>query len=197
MHAHQIETTTHVSRAVTPNRRRRAWVAVPVAMGALALVAACQPYGGTSNAASSAAAPSSSAAPAGGGAVIAPASTGLGMILVDAQGRTIYDFANDTGSTSTCNGECAHDWMPVAAPAAVPASVSGVPAELGSTKRDDGTQQLTVAGHPVYTFEGDSAPGQTNGNGIVLNGGLWTVVSPDGSPLAADRSSSGSSSSGY
>ena len=197
MHAHQIETTTHVSRAVTPNRRRRAWVAVPVAMGALALVAACQPYGGASNAASSAAAPSSSAAPAGGGAVIASASTGLGMILVNAQGRTIYDFANDTGSTSTCNGECAHDWMPVVAPAAVPASVSGVPAELGSTKRDDGTQQLTVAGHPVYTFEGDSAPGQTNGNGINLNGGLWTVVAPDGSPLATDSSSSGSSSSGY
>jgi predicted lipoprotein with Yx(FWY)xxD motif len=190
MHAHQVETTTHVSRADTPNRRRRAWVAAPIAMGALALAAACQPYAGTSNAASS-------AAPPAGGAVIASASTGLGMILVDAQGRTIYDFANDTGSRSTCNGECAHDWMPVAAPAAVPASVSGVPAELGSTKRDDGTQQLTVAGHPVYTFEGDSAPGQTNGNGINLNGGLWTAVSPDGSPLTADGSSAGSSSSGY
>jgi predicted lipoprotein with Yx(FWY)xxD motif len=190
MHTHQVETTTHVSRADTPNRRRRAWVAAPIAMGALALAAACQPYAGTSNAASS-------AAPPAGGAVIASASTGLGMILVDAQGRTIDDFANDTGSRSTCNGECAHDWMPVAAPAAVPASVSGVPAELGSTKRDDGTQQLTVAGHPVYTFEGDSAPGQTNGNGINLNGGLWTAVSPDGSPLTADGSSAGSSSSGY
>jgi hypothetical protein len=79
--------------------------------------------------------------------------------------------------------------MPVAAPDTLPTSLPGVPAELGSTKRDDGTQQLTVAGHPVYTFEGDSKPGQTNGNGITLNGGLWTAVSPNGSPVAASSSS--------
>jgi len=78
----------------------------------------------------------------------------------------------------------------VAAPEALPASLPGVPAELGSTTRTDGTKQLTVAGHPVYTFQGDSAPGQTNGNGITLNGGLWTVVSPQGSSLAAASSQS-------
>jgi predicted lipoprotein with Yx(FWY)xxD motif len=186
MHAHQIQTTSHVRRPTVPHRRRRTWVAVPLGMGVLALTAACGgSYGGPSNAASSTSAPASTA----DGAVIAAASTGLGTILVAADGRTVYDFANDTGSTSTCNGECAHDWMPVAAPDALPASLPGVQAELGSTRRDDGTQQLTVAGHPVYTFEGDSKPGQTNGNGITLNGGLWTAVSPDGSPLAAGASS--------
>jgi predicted lipoprotein with Yx(FWY)xxD motif len=194
MHDQRIQTTLHVRRPIAPNRRRRTWFAVPVAMGALALTAACQPYSGTSNAASSAApAPSSAAA----GAVLATETTDLGTVLVNAEGRTVYDFANDKGSTSTCNGECAHDWMPVAAPGALPASVTGVSAHLGSTTRDDGTQQLTVAGHPVYTFEGDSAPGQTNGNGITLNGGRWTAVSPNGSPLGAKTASSGAPSYGY
>jgi predicted lipoprotein with Yx(FWY)xxD motif len=55
---------------------------------------------------------------------------------------------------------------------------------LGTTTRSDGSHQLSVAGHPVYTFSGDSAPGQTNGQGINLNGGLWTVVSPSGAPDA-------------
>jgi predicted lipoprotein with Yx(FWY)xxD motif len=187
MYAPRIETTPHAGRPTVPNRRRRTWAAVPIGMGALALMAACGggSYGGQSSAGSSSPAPASSA----GEAVVAAASTGLGTVLVDAQGMTVYDFANDTGSTSTCNGACAHDWMPVAAPDATPTSVAGVPAELGSTRRDDGTQQLTVAGHPVYTFEGDSKPGQTNGNGITLNGGLWTAVSPSGAPVAASASS--------
>jgi predicted lipoprotein with Yx(FWY)xxD motif len=187
MNAHQIETTRQAGRAGATGGRRRLWVAVPVAIGALALTAACSsPYGGTSSAGSTAPA-QASAAP---GAVVAAASTKLGTVLVNGEGRTVYDFANDTGSMSTCNGGCAQTWLPVAAPEALPASLPGVPAELGSTTRTDGTKQLTVAGHPVYTFQGDSAPGQTNGNGITLNGGLWTVVSPQGSSLAAASSQS-------
>jgi predicted lipoprotein with Yx(FWY)xxD motif len=133
-------------------------------------------------------------APAAAGAVVAPASTALGTILVDAAGRTVYDFANDRGGTSTCNGGCAQTWLPVAAPDVLPAALAGVPAKVGSTERSDGTKQLTVAGHPVYTFAGDDAPGQTNGDGLTLNGGLWTVVSPNGSQLSA---ASSSSSTGY
>ncbi|HLM05157.1 MAG TPA: hypothetical protein VK402_08240 [Blastococcus sp.] len=190
MHIRQIETDLQVRTPTLHGRRRRLWVAVPVAMGALALTAACSsPYGGTSSAASSAPAQGSAAA----GAVVAAASTDLGTILVNAKGRTVYDFANDTGSTSTCNGGCAQIWLPVAAPDALPASLPGVPAELGSTTRTDGTTQLTVAGHPVYTYDGDNEPGETNGDGLTLNGGLWTVVSPDGSPGAAASSSSGAS----
>jgi predicted lipoprotein with Yx(FWY)xxD motif len=192
MNAHRTPTTLHVSRPTVPNGRRRTWVAVPIGLGALALAAACQPYGGTSNAASSASAPASAAA----GAVVGPSSTSLGTILVNAEGRTVYDFANDTGGMSTCNGGCAQTWLPVAAPDSLPASLPGVPAALGSTMRSDGSKQLTVAGHPVYTFDGDSAPGQTNGEGLTLNGGLWTVVSPEGSAPAA-RSSSSAPSYGY
>jgi predicted lipoprotein with Yx(FWY)xxD motif len=184
MHTRQIDTDPQVRDPAVQNRRRPLWVVVPVAVGALAVTAACgSPYGGTSSA------PAQGSAAAG--AVIARASTDLGTILVDAKGRTVYDFANDSGSTSTCNGACAQTWLPVAAPDALPASLPGVPAELGSTTRTDGTTQLTVGGHPVYTFDGDSGPGQTNGDGLTLNGGLWTVVSPDGSPGAAGSSSSG------
>jgi predicted lipoprotein with Yx(FWY)xxD motif len=185
VNTHQIQTTRQVGRPAARKRLGRTSMAVPLAMGALALMAACQPYGGTSTAASSASAPASAAT----GALVAPSSTGLGTILVDAKGRTVYDFANDTGSMSTCTGSCAQEWLPVTAPDAMPAPVAAVPAELGSTERSDGTRQLTVAGHPVYTFTGDSARGQTNGNGITLNGGLWTAVSPDGSPLGTGSSS--------
>jgi predicted lipoprotein with Yx(FWY)xxD motif len=69
------------------------------------------------------------------------------------------------------------------APAALSASLPGVTGKLGVATRSDGGRQLSVAGHPVYTFVGDSAPGQTNGQGVALNGGLWTVVSPAGAPL--------------
>lgn len=184
MHDHENETSLTVG-ASTRRRLGRRWIAVPFAMGALALTAACNPYTAPSTAGASAPAPAATGAP------IAAASTGLGTVLVNRQGRTVYDFANDTGSTSTCNGSCSETWMPVAAPATLPASLPGVPAKLGSTQRDDGIEQLTVAGHPVYTFEGDTAPGQTNGNGLTLNGGLWTAVSPQGTSPATGAASSG------
>src|SRR3954454_6472996 len=134
MHAQENEETMHVrSSSAGPRTDRPALrkglrgslLAVPVAMGGLALLAACGPYGGTQTAAS--------AAPAAGGAVVATASTDLGRILVDSHGRTVYDFANDTAGVSTCDGACAQEWMPVAAPDTLPASLPGVPAVLGST----------------------------------------------------------------
>ena len=185
MHATESENTTRAGGPQVRNGRRRMWVAVPIAMGALALTAACTPYG-TSTAASTAAAPTSLPP----GTIVAPAATGLGTILVNGAGRTVYDFANDTAGMSTCTGACSQTWSPVAAPDVPVTSLPGVPASVGSTQRSDGTQQLTVGGHPIYTFAGDTAPGQTNGQGITLNGGLWTVLSPKGAPVAAGSESS-------
>ncbi|HEY6748580.1 MAG TPA: hypothetical protein VI357_23030 [Mycobacteriales bacterium] len=128
--------------------------------------------------------------------VISAQATSLGTILVDARGRTVYDFANDKGGVSTCTGMCAANWLFVPAPAPMPKSVPGVTGKLGTTARADGAHQLTVAGHPVYTFAGDSAPGQTNGQRIVLDGGLWTVVSPAGAPLPDARPAGGGSAPG-
>jgi predicted lipoprotein with Yx(FWY)xxD motif len=185
MHTHDSETTGQVRDRRTHHHRGRLWAAVPLALGTLTLAAACGGSdGGTSTAASSA----SASPPTATGAALAAASTGIGTVLVDGTGLTVYDFANDTGSTSTCTGGCAKIWRPVAAPDPLPASLAGVPAALGHTARTDGTEQLTVGGHPVYTYQGDDAPGQTNGNGLTLNGGLWTAVTPDGSPLAAGSS---------
>jgi len=65
---------------------------------------------------------------------------------------------------------------------------------LGSIARDDGSRQLTAAQHPLYTFTGDTAPGQITGHGRSLDGGLWTAVSPDGSPVPTTEGSSPSNS---
>jgi len=160
---------------------------VSLALATLALTAACSgPYGGTSSAATPAVAD-------GTAAVVATASTELGTILVDGTKRTVYEFANDTGSTSTCDGGCASIWPPVVAPDTVPASLPGVSGHLGSTTRPDGSEQLTIAGHPVYTYSGDDAPGDTNGQDLQLNGGVWNVVSPAGSPVSGNGPSSAGS----
>jgi predicted lipoprotein with Yx(FWY)xxD motif len=171
-------------------RQRRgrgpAWAPVPIALAAVALTAACGgSYGGTA-----AAAPQTAAD--GTVALVATASTGLGTILVNGTGRSVYEFARDTGSTSTCDGGCASIWPPLVAPDTLPPSLPGVSGQLGSTTRTDGSRQLTIAGHPVYTYSGDNAPGDTNGQGIQLNGGVWNVVSPAGSPVTGSGPSSSS-----
>jgi predicted lipoprotein with Yx(FWY)xxD motif len=153
--------------------RTRDVVLVSLTTAGLVLTAACGSSDGSG--------PPSSAPPATGDAVSAQ-STQLGTILVDGRGRTVYVFANDQVDQSTCDAACAADWPPVAAPSTLPASLPGVTGELGTATRSDGNHQLTVAGHPLYTFSGDSAAGQTNGQGITLNGGLWTVVLPSGQP---------------
>jgi predicted lipoprotein with Yx(FWY)xxD motif len=91
-------------------------------------------------------------------------------VLTSAKGFTLYWFAPDTPSKSNCNGGCAAYWPPVTG---TPAAGPGVPGKLGTIKRSDGTMQATYNGHPLYTYIGDTAPGQAHGNNINLNGGLW------------------------
>jgi predicted lipoprotein with Yx(FWY)xxD motif len=156
-----------------------------IGVAALALaVAACSGSASNGTTTPASAAASAAAAPATGQAIAAQ-STSLGVILVDGSGRTVYEFANDTNGTSACNDACAANWPPVAAPSPLPASMSGVTGALGVITRQDGTSQLTIAGHPLYTFAGDTAPGQTNGQGKVLDGGLWTVATAAGAPVTS------------
>ena len=91
-------------------------------------------------------------------------------VLTSAKGFTLYWFAPDTPAKSNCNGGCAAYWPPVTG---TPAAGPGVPGKLGTIKRSDGTTQATYNGHPLYTYIGDSAPGQAHGNNLNLNGGLW------------------------
>ena len=170
----------HLLEAGTIRRRGRHVAVVGVAAAALALtVAGCSNGSGRSSGAAPAA-----PTPTASSATVSAQPTSLGMIIVNAQGRTVYVFANDKASASTCTGACAANWPFVLAPASLPASLPGVTGMLGTTTRTGGARQLTIAGHPVYTFAGDSAPGQTTGQGKVAFGGLWTVVSPAGAPEA-------------
>jgi predicted lipoprotein with Yx(FWY)xxD motif len=94
-------------------------------------------------------------------------------VLANGKGFTLYSFAPDTSTTSKCYGSCAAYWPPVIGSSAVD---SGLPGKTGTIKRTDGSLQLTYNGHPLYTYIGDSAPGQASGNNLNLNGGLWLVV---------------------
>jgi len=113
-----------------------------------------------------------------------PASTGLKTalttakiggvtVLTNASGFTLYWFAPDPPARSACYGTCAGYWPPVTG---TPAAGPGIPGTLGTIKRSDGTTQVTYNGHPLYTYVGDTAPGQAFGNNLNLNGGLWHEV---------------------
>jgi predicted lipoprotein with Yx(FWY)xxD motif len=127
---------------------------------------------------------------------VAIATTDLGEVLVDSDGRTLYIFESDNGSESTCYDSCAENWPPLLAQGA-PGAGSGVDASLlGTTERTDGTMQATYNDRPLYRYAGDQATGDTNGQGV---GDVWFVVGADGQPIttAAGQNASGSSSSGY
>jgi len=109
------------------------------------------------------------------GAGVSTASTDLGTVLVDPAGMTVYAFLNDTDGESTCYDDCAATWPAVPADAAISSDLDA--SMFGSTTRTDGTEQLTVAGQPLYTFAPDEAPGDTGGQGI---GEVWFVVGADG-----------------
>jgi predicted lipoprotein with Yx(FWY)xxD motif len=146
---------------------------------------------------SSSASPTSPKTQAGSTATVATAKTDLGNILVDAQGRTLYLFKKDTGTTSTCTGACATFWPPLIAKGA-PTTGSGAVASLvGTSKRSDGASQVTYNGHPVYLYTGDQKAGDTTGQGIVAFGATWYVVSPSGTQVTASSSNGGGSGSGY
>jgi predicted lipoprotein with Yx(FWY)xxD motif len=154
--------------------------------GALAL-AACGSSSSSSTSTTGSAYPSTStpkSSPRPTSASVVGTTTGpLGTFLVDSQGRALYLFNADHGAQSTCNGACATAWPPL--------TTSGMPkvggkarsSLLGTTKRANGTTEVTYAGHPLYTFAGDSAPGQTNGQGSAAFGAPWWVVSPTGQAI--------------
>lgn len=169
-------------------RNTRRWAVVgPLAVAAVALVAAgCSSASGNSpgrSAASSAAtaapAPASSA-PTAAAAVMA-GHTSLGTVLTDRRGITVYLFEKDAGPVSSCYGACASAWPPVAAAGGqLTAGAGANQALLGTTARTDGKTQLTYAGHPLYYFVGDSKPGDTTGQGLQNFGGGWDVLTPAG-----------------
>ena len=163
------------SRAAS-GRGRHPWrtggLASAAVIAAALSVAAC---GSSSPGSSGAASASPSAASGSGSSGSALKTTTINgvTLLTNAQGFTLYMFAPDTAGTSKCNGSCAQVWPPVNGPVTAGPGVIGT---LGTITRANGATQATYDGHPLYTYIGDSAPGQASGNNLNLNGGLWHIV---------------------
>jgi predicted lipoprotein with Yx(FWY)xxD motif len=104
----------------------------------------------------------------------------LGQILVGANGKTVYVFLADVGTTSHCNGSCANNWPPVTTTGAPKAAGGVSQALLGTTKRANGTTQVTYHGHPLYYFIADTGPGMANGEGLSAFGAIWEIINAAG-----------------
>jgi predicted lipoprotein with Yx(FWY)xxD motif len=130
------------------------------------------------------------AAAASGASVIKTSKGDPGTFLVDSAGRTLYLWVADTGSTSTCSGACAQAWPPLTTKGAPKASGGAKASLLGTSKRSDGTLQVTYAGHPLYYFEGDSKPGQVKGQESKAFGADWLVVGANGKAIESDGDNS-------
>jgi predicted lipoprotein with Yx(FWY)xxD motif len=124
-------------------------------------------------------------APATGSATISSRMTSLGQILVDGNGMTIYLFEKDKGTTSMCDSSCARFWPPVTTSGAPKAGSGVIAAKLGTTKRADGTTEVTYNGHPLYLYAGDKSAGDVTGQGLNAFGALWYVLSPTGQAITS------------
>jgi predicted lipoprotein with Yx(FWY)xxD motif len=119
-----------------------------------------------------ASAPQAATSASAGGSLQA-ATIGGHRVIVNSRGFTLYLFAPDSATASKCYGSCAAYWPPVKGPVTAGPGVTGT---IGTIRRTDGSLQATYDGHPLYTYIGDSAVGQNNGNNLDLSGGYWYDV---------------------
>jgi predicted lipoprotein with Yx(FWY)xxD motif len=127
-----------------------------------------------------------SAATQTGSATIRTHTSSLGKILVDSNGRTLYLFAKDKRGKSACSGACAAYWPPLLTRGKPIARAGAKPSLLGTTRRSDGSTQVTYAGHPLYRFALDTKAGQTNGEGLNDFGAEWDAVTAAGKHAEKD-----------
>jgi len=117
---------------------------------------------------------------------VSTAQTRLGRIIVDGRGRTLYLFEKDRHGRSSCSGACASYWPPLLANGKPTATHGARQSLLGTTKRANGSRQVTYAGHPIYHFVQDTKRGQTNGEGMKAFGGSWYALTPAGKKIDRD-----------
>ena len=159
-------------------------LALPAALTLLALALVAAGCGGDDNNSSSGGGVyggGSSQTTGGGGGVVSVADNSkLGKILVDSGGNTLYLFKKDKGGKSACSGACAQVWPPLTT-SGQPKVQGGAKSSLVSTfKRDDGSTQVVYNNWPLYTYTGDSKPGDTNGNDFEQFGAEWYALTPAG-----------------
>jgi len=169
-------------------------LALPTVLAAAGAAAACSTAAAAPSPTSTVSAVHTVAAVTTSKTQLKTAKIGRATVLTTSKGFTLYWFAPDTPTKSNCNGSCAQIWPPVKGPA----TASGVKGKFATIKRSNGSVQATYNGHPLYTFTGDTAPGQAKGNGLNVNGGVWHEVASSGTAKHGGGSSSGSGGSyGY
>jgi len=131
------------------------------------------------------------------GALVTLRKTGLGAILVDTRGRTLYLFEKDRNGASMCNSACAKYWPPFTSTAAPRAGKGVRQSLLRLTRSGNGPRQVTYAGHPLYRFVGDKRVGQTAGEGLDEFGAEWYAVAADGHTVEKSATGSHASGGGY
>jgi predicted lipoprotein with Yx(FWY)xxD motif len=178
-----------------------------IALGVTLLAAGCASSGSTaSSAVPAAGAASASSAPASGSSASAAAATGTvittrsgsaGTFLTDGTGRTVYLWVADSKDKSTCSSACAKYWSPVPATGTVTASGGALASDLSTITGTDGKTQVAYEGHPLYYFTGDSAAGQTSGQGSDGFGAKWWLVAPSGTAITSSGTATTPTHSSY
>jgi predicted lipoprotein with Yx(FWY)xxD motif len=127
--------------------------------------------------------------------VIGTTKSSVGSYLTGADGRALYMWVADSSGQSNCSGGCAKVWPPVLANSMPTLSGGATAADLGTTTRAGGVEQVTYKGRPLYYFVEDTAKGSTKGQGSNDFGAKWWLVAPSGSVITASATSTGSGSS--
>jgi predicted lipoprotein with Yx(FWY)xxD motif len=145
------------------------------------IISGCGGASGSSSSAPKAPSKSPGAIAAGGGAPLdVTTDPKLGKIIVDAKGRTLYDFVIDKGTMSVCYGACASLWPPYTTTGKAVAGAGVSAALIGTTKRKDGSSEVTYAGHPLYYYAPDQKRGQITGQALNQFGAPWYALAPNG-----------------
>ncbi|MBS1862664.1 MAG: hypothetical protein JSS68_13225 [Actinobacteria bacterium] len=176
--------------------RRTSLVSALLALVGVIVIAGCGGGGSTSSSSETSggegsATPAANKGGGGGEGTISTAEvSGLGKVLVDSEGMTVYLYTPDEGSTSVCYGGCESAWPPVVAKGKPTAGEGAMSSALGTTKRKDGSMQVTYEGHPLYTFVGDKSPGEATGQEVE---GTWFVMNEAGAAVKGTASAGGES----
>jgi predicted lipoprotein with Yx(FWY)xxD motif len=163
-----------------------------IALSALLLAACGRGNGGTSSGGGSSSPPGTALS------VQTDSVSGIGTVLANSAGLTLYHNTKETGSTIVCTGGCVSVWPPVLVTGPLPQDTGKVKGTFATIMRPDGSTQLTINGMPLYTYSGDSGSGQASGQGIQ---DVWFAVTPSGTSTSTggngDSSGGGGGYGGY
>jgi predicted lipoprotein with Yx(FWY)xxD motif len=163
------------------SRLRRTALVVPAALVGLALLLSACSGGGGANITTLSATPTTDSS-----LTLTLQHSPVGPILATGGGDTLYDFVPDTATHSACvSTVCVFQWPPLVTSGPVHLGKGVARALVGRLRRSDGSTQLSYCGHPLYTYNGDVAPGVVMGQGINQDGGLWYVLNAQGKQITA------------